>query len=307
MKKPQNRAIWDARVPVFNELGESAMAVNRSLKKKNAQNAHIEVPRLKALANENFRLAEEALSRKRKNARKYMKYVKACGEALFKVRFYNNLTRNKHWKPWLEENFDGKSVKMATRYIHVHKNWEAVQEKAKKAGIKIESIRCFEKVWKDKHPAQVIQKKEQDDPTKNWSVEKKNCDTLKNSLKKRFGQALNRLFLEELQMFDENFNSFWTDLYAVVYDSTCRAIDYDYNEFLHEIGKLDTEEHNKPDRKKMSRIQISRLAEKIAKKDMQIPNKLDRLTHAMEVASKREEQKTRMEKRLPRHKRKQEF
>ena len=189
------------------------MPVNRTKKFENRQRAPYELPRLAKEANRYHKRAVQHYIGFLISARK-------SGDALLQARYFG-LWKRGIWKKWLEDNFDG-SYETAKAYMRIAKRWDDPRlQEARRLGVTLDSINKV---------LQILSGRRNVDGTLNSKTTE--VDSVREQMRKRFGELLQNLSEDELMVFNEDFDDYWEFLYHRIYNNTCKILGFDLNEFL---------------------------------------------------------------------------
>jgi hypothetical protein len=209
-----------------------------------------------------------------------LEYAKKCGETLNKIRWETDNWKKIGWKQWIRENFHG-SYETANIYIRIHKKWDDPRlVEARKAGLKLESIESVLNILRTKVIKDAEEyKSEPYNPEDDIKFEKW---WLRDNIRWWFKSALQNLCVEELRVFQEEFEELWAKFYKIIYERTCIALEADLNEMLLETGRLDKKMATRSTMYKSRKQQVTE-AEKAAAEDLKVPSKTLRKKFAEEL------------------------
>lgn len=229
-------------------------------KKRKGVNNHHLIEQLKKKIIESHKLVGKASSAA-------LQHALVCGKALNRIRYETDNWKVEGWKKWIPDNFDF-SYRTANDYCRIARNWDKPDiVEARKDG-NLESIRSV---------LNIIRPPKIDEPEP-IDFKDKNCriSFMRSSVKQKFSDALRDLCKEELEVLESEFEIFFEGLYDKLYHQVCLKMDCDYNEFLLEMGRLD-KALPKNDRRKKSRSEQYRDAEKAGREDLKVVNPEKRL------------------------------
>ena len=196
----------------------------------------------------------------------HRKVVKACHGALNHARksgeWLNRMRKyvpNRAWKRWISEHFDG-SYETSKVYCRIDREWDNPKlKKARREGKEFTSIASVLKVL---HATPIV------------PDEKDMANMLRQGLRENFASELRDLTFEVLQVFEEHFDDLWDVFFIYLKRKVRKNLGYDPDEVL--LEKKNQVIFNKPLRR-MSRREITRQSEKMAKEDMKKWRAEDRL------------------------------
>lgn len=207
-----------------------------------------------------------------------------CGEALLEIK------RNLSWgrfKIWANNKFIGRSYNTASDYMRVANAFikkDTRLEEAIKSGKEINSINAVKEILRK--PRIKEKNMEQDDDGKSIALtETDRASCIRQFMREMFAPALRNCCIEELQVCEDEdvFDKCWKSFYNTLYKIACQKYEFDVNEYLLEMGKL---EQNQPVLK--SRSDFAREGARMAKEDMRFPNKRQRREAAQKtIATKK--------------------
>jgi hypothetical protein len=251
-------------------------------KRRGPQNI-TKIDQLKKKANDKFDLAQT-------KQKEMLEAVKDCGTALNRIRWETDNWKKVGWERWIEQNFHG-SLRTSQIYIRISKNWDHPRLKlARKRGFGPTSIRRFSDILKGRS----LNKKT---PIELDKDEARSIE-IRQSLRKNFAESLRNLCMEELEAFDNAFDSYWEKtIYPKVYEGASNNLEEDLNTYLFGSGRLKISP-KQPITKKMTPKQMQRLGEKAAEEDLRRTGVKKRIDHAKGLIQTKKAARTKARKAL---------